>query len=189
MGLFQPDNGPFLIERRSATRSRATCTACLRTLTDESFGQLWDISQTGARISIANPPAQGEAALLRWESTQVMCRVVWSENDMCGLSFESPISAEAVSATARLLGVVERPTAAIGNIAAGRKRSAPGRSTAEAEREAGPANLLASHARSEEAVAVRGDEALTAEEEMFLYNSPLAHVLAYRAQLKSPRDR
>jgi hypothetical protein len=43
---------------------------------------------------------------------------------MCGLSFENPIDAGVVSTTARLLGIVEHPTAAMGNIAAGRKRSA-----------------------------------------------------------------
>jgi hypothetical protein len=185
--MFQPDNGPFLIERRKARRSRATCGASLRTLSGEVFGQLWDLSETGARISIANPPERGESALLKWSTEQVMCRIVWTEGDMCGLSFENPIASAVVSETARLLGIVEHPTATIDNIPIGRRRSAPG---AASQPEPEPAiNLLASHAAPEvPCLPPQRPQPLTAEEEMFLYNSPLAHVLAYEAHLESHDD-
>jgi hypothetical protein len=124
MGFFQSDKGSFLIERRAARRTRATCAASLRTLTNEYFGHLWDLSETGARISLPSPPAAGENALLKWGTERVMCRIVWVERDLCGLEFETPIEPAVVAASARLLGIVEHPTAAMGNIAAGRKRSA-----------------------------------------------------------------
>jgi hypothetical protein len=184
--MFQPDNGPFVIERRAARRSRATCGASLRTLSGEIFGQLWDLSETGARISIASAPERGESALLKWGTEQVMCRIVWTEGDMCGLSFENPIDPAIVSATARWLGIVEHPTAALGNIPVGRRRSAPGAAQAEF---APPATLLASHSVPE---APRPPaeklEPLTAEEEMFLYGSPLAHVLAFEAHIETHDD-
>jgi hypothetical protein len=186
--MFQPDNGPFVIERRAARRSRATCGASLRTLSGEVFGQLWDLSQTGARISIASAPERGESALLKWGTEQVMCRVVWTEGDMCGLSFENPIDPTVVSETARLLGIVEHPTAAISNIPVGRRRSAARAAAAQAE-SAPPAALLASHSASEASAGpAERLQPLTAEEEMFLYRSPLAHVLAFEAHIETHDD-
>jgi hypothetical protein len=183
--MFQPDNGPFVIERRAARRSRATCAASLRTLSGEIFGQLWDLSETGARISIAGAPERGESALLKWGTEQVMCRVVWTEGDMCGLSFENPIDAGVVSTTARLLGIVEHPTAAMGNIPVGRRRSA---GPAQSEASPPPA-LLASHSTPEAPpVPAEKPQPLTAEEEMFLYRSPLAHVLAFEAHIETHDD-
>jgi hypothetical protein len=188
MGMFQPDNGPFLIERRKARRSRATCGASLRTLSGEVFGQLWDLSETGARISVPTPPERGESALLKWGTEQVMCRIVWADGDMCGLSFENPIAPAVVSATARLLGIVEHPTAAISNIPVGRRRSAAGEGPGRAEADPRP-NLLASHATTEAPLPLPDrPQPLTAEEEMFLYNSPLAHVLAFEAHLETHDD-
>src|SRR4051812_36468413 len=143
MGLFQPDNGPFLIERRASRRTRATCAASLRTLTNEIFGHLWDLSETGARISVATPPPAGESALLKWGTERVMCRIVWTEHDICGLEFEKPIDPAVVASSARLLGIVELPTAEMGNIPVGRKRSAPG-AQADQSSDDGP-NLLARH--------------------------------------------
>jgi hypothetical protein len=143
MGMFQPDSGPFLIERRAARRSRATCGASLQTLTGESFGELWDISETGARISMTNPPERGETAILRWSAEHAMCRIVWSQDDMCGLSFESPISPEVVASTGRLIGVTEQPVATMGNIPVGRRRSAASLAeTIAAEQNESRINLL-----------------------------------------------
>jgi hypothetical protein len=133
MGFFEPDKRPFLIERRAARRTRATCPASLRTLTSETFGHLWDISETGARVSMPSPPAEGEAAQLKWGTERVLCRVVWIDHDMCGLAFDSPIDPAVVEASARMLGIVEHPTAEVGNIPLGRKRSAPGTAEAQAE--------------------------------------------------------
>jgi hypothetical protein len=145
MGLFQPDNRPPVIERRASRRTRATCAASLRTLTNEIFGHLWDLSETGARISVPTPPPVGESALLKWGTERVMCRIVWTEHDICGLEFEKPIDAAVVDASARLLGIVELPTAAIGNIPVGRKRSAPG---AQADQpDLADTDLLARHSR------------------------------------------
>jgi hypothetical protein len=126
MGFFREDDGPFLLERRAARRTRATCAASLRTLTTEIFGHLWDLSETGARISVSNPPAEGESGLLKWGTERVMCRVVWVERDLCGLEFEGPIDPAVVTASERMLGIVEQPTAELGKIPAGRKRSRTG---------------------------------------------------------------
>jgi hypothetical protein len=147
MGFFQEDRSPLLIERRASRRTRATCAAGLRTLTNEYFGHLWDLSETGARISLPDPPPAGENGLLKWGTERVMCRIVWVERDLCGLEFEHPIDPAVVSASTRRLGIVEQPTAAMGNIPVGRKRSQMGAS-ASRESDAGGANLLATRSRS-----------------------------------------
>jgi len=146
MGFFEPYKGPFLIERRAARRTRATCAASLRTLTRESIGHLWDLSETGARVSVDSPPEAGETAVLKWGAEKAMCRVVWIDHDMCGLSFDTPIDSAVVESSARLIGIVEQPIAAVGNIPVGRKRSAPG--AAAVREDAGRADLLARRSRN-----------------------------------------
>jgi hypothetical protein len=141
MGFFEPYKGPFVIERRAARRTRATCAASLRTLTRECVGNLWDLSETGARLSAESPPEAGETAVLKWGSAKVMCRVVWVERDMCGLSFDTPIDPAVVASSARLIGIVEQAVAAVGNIPVGQRRSALG---AEAKADEGRPNLRAS---------------------------------------------
>ena len=169
--MFLPDRGPILIERRTSRRSRATCAACLQTLTSEEFGELWDISQTGARISIVHPPAAGETAILRWANETAMCRVVWSEDTTCGLSFEKPIDAGVVSATARLIGIVEQPVATMGNIPVGQRRSGAVRAPAASDQPERP--LLVPRARTQLAADDATKYELSAAEEDFLTPSPV----------------
>jgi hypothetical protein len=85
---------------------------------------LWDLSETGARVSLDNPPQAGESALLKWGTEKVMCSVVWVDRDMCGLSFDHPIDPAVVESSGRMIGILEQPIAAVGNIPVGRKRSA-----------------------------------------------------------------
>ena len=143
MGFFEPYKGPFLVERRTARRTRATCAASLRTLTAETFGHLWDLSETGARVSVEVPPEPGESAMLKWGAEKVMCRVVWVEHDICGLAFDSPIDSEVVASSGRLIGLVEQPTAAMDNIPVGHKRSAAVTPTSEPPAGHSRFNLLA----------------------------------------------
>ena len=146
MGFFEPYKGPFHIERRTARRTRATCAASLRTPTRESIGNLWDLSETGARISLEVPPDVGETAVLKWGGEKVMCRVVWIDHDLCGLAFDTPIDPAVVASSARLIGIAEQPVAMVGNIPAGQRRSALGQAKAEA---AEPPSLLATRSRRE----------------------------------------
>jgi PilZ domain-containing protein len=125
MGFFQPDKGRWVSERRASRRTRATCAASLQTLTVETFGYLWDLSQTGARVSVESPPPVGESAVLKWATDKVMCRVIWIDRDMCGVAFDRPIDEATVASSARLIGIVEQPVATVGNIPVGRKRSSP----------------------------------------------------------------
>jgi len=122
--MFRPEIGPFLIERRRSRRSRATCGASLETPDGEVFGQLWDLSETGARVQTADLPKDGTTALLKWGSERVACRVIWTRDDMCGLAFDTPIDRAVMAETGRLIGVPQHPGASMANIPLGRRRSA-----------------------------------------------------------------
>ena len=111
-------------ERRALGRARTDCTARLQTPGGDWHGRLWDLSESGARVQIDNPPAEGVIALLKWNTHEVFCRVMWSRDDMCGVLFERPI---ATSIMLETLGEPEpdmpvTPAASVGNIPIGRRR-------------------------------------------------------------------
>lgn len=93
-------------------------------MTWEFAGQLWDMSEAGARLQLADPPPVGATALLRWTGREAVCTVVWADGEMCGIAFTRPVSPEVVAEAAGLNRVVDLPIAQVGNIAQGRKRSA-----------------------------------------------------------------
>ena len=113
-------------ERRTAPRTLTDCPARLQTPGGDWRGRLWDLSETGARIQVDGPPAQGVLALLSWHTHELFCRVMWSEQDMCGVVFERPIARSLVLET---IGEIEpeparemAPAASVSKIPVGRKR-------------------------------------------------------------------
>ena len=115
---------PLPIERRNAGRARADCPARLQTPGGNWYGRLWDLSETGARVQVENPPAQGVMCLISWQANEVFCKVVWSAEDMCGVQFERPLARAIVMET---LGEPEPeapagPVASVGNIPVGQRR-------------------------------------------------------------------
>lgn len=110
-------------ERRSADRSRVSCPAQLHLTSGIRVGALWDLSTTGARIQMTEPPRPGAEALLRWQDYEAFCRVIWVAEDMCGLAFHRPLAPgmldETLSEEERRTG----PAAQVRNIPLGRKRS------------------------------------------------------------------
>lgn len=184
MGFLQPDAAPMLLERRTARRWRATCAASLQTLTEENSGQLWDLSETGARLQIGDPPQQGSTAWLKWGSEKVVCRVVWIADDMCGVAFERPLNPAVVAETTRMIGEIEQPVATVKNIPVGRKRSVQhSLGLLSKPLDAAPSRLVLQLPRPKAPSGIAGPGTLTAAEEMFFYGSPLAHVLTYEANL------
>lgn len=114
------------IERRAVGRARTDCAARLQTPGGDWHGRLWDLSEAGARVQVANPPPQGAMCLIGWLANELFCRVVWSADDMCGVLFERPIPYAVVLET---LGEDPKPEAAsgpaasVGNIPIGRRRN------------------------------------------------------------------
>ncbi len=114
-------------ERRSAERSRIDCPAQLHLTIGVRFGSLWDLSLGGARVRVSDPPRVGSEVLLKWQSHEAFCHVIWATEDMCGLSFDRALSPEMLdeslkeeqeAAKTRPAG----PVAAVGNIPLGQKR-------------------------------------------------------------------
>ncbi len=176
-----------LVERRASRRTRVVCDAVLETLTGRYAGKLWDISEHGARLQLPLAPEAGATARLRWEDHEAICRVVWGEEDMCGISFDSPLVEAIVAQTAERNRVVDLPIARVGNIALGRKRSLSLVPPAVAEPATTPEPEMA---RSQWIVAfpggrhcpIAGDvDALPAAQAMFFYGAPLSHVVAFQA--------
>jgi hypothetical protein len=189
VGLLRTDDAPFLVERRAARRVQVTCAANFRTLMGESAGTLLDLSKTGARIQLVDPPQPGTTGVLRWSRHEAICSVVWSTDDACGVSFDTAIDDAAVSESTRLNRVVEQPIAVVNNIAPGRKRSAraapesiPPRAESE---DSWSWQIRLSRPRA--SLGSKSRKPLVAAEEMFFYGSPLAHVLAYESNLLSSR--
>ena len=125
MGLDNVARAPLPTERRSSSRARADCPARLQTPVRKWHGRLWDLSETGARVQVEDPPQQGAIVLITWLANELFCRVIWSADDMCGVVFERPISSAVVRET---LGERQReaevaPAASVGNIPVGKRRS------------------------------------------------------------------
>ncbi|MXO73977.1 hypothetical protein GRI40_01915 [Altererythrobacter aerius] len=119
--VYEPDD---FFERRASRRVEVTCEAVLETMTSRASGSLWDISESGARLAVIDPPQAGSTALLRWAGREAVCTVIWSENGQCGVSFARALDPAVVVETASVNRVIEMPIAHVGNIAQGRKRSA-----------------------------------------------------------------
>jgi len=109
-------------DRRTAPRTRVSSSARLRTSFAHYHGELWDVSTTGARFVVENPPNEGIAALLEWDGRDVLCRVIWSGEGMTGLQFEKPISRAIVDNCVMPVAKPEA-VATLGNIPLGKRRS------------------------------------------------------------------
>ena len=113
-------------ERRGAARSRIDCPVRLHLMVGVRAGSLWDLSETGARIQLDQPPKVGAEALLKWQTYEAFCRVVWVTDDMCGIAFDRPLSSAMLDESLRQEEEERRPSgpvATVGNIPVGQKRS------------------------------------------------------------------
>jgi len=112
-------------ERRDSERTRTECPAQLHLTSGSRFGSLWDLSESGARVQVKNPPRPGTEALLKWQSHEALCRVVWAHDDMCGVVFFRPLPRTMLDETLRDAPKPIGPTATVTNIPLGQKRSRP----------------------------------------------------------------
>lgn len=169
-------------ERRAFQRVRVDCPARLETAGSYRSVHLCDLSRSGARVLLDDPPVEGTIALLRWQTHESLCTIVWASDVACGVNFHSVLPEGAIaegSAAQDEAGV--RPVAGITKIEFGKSRRARlGR--------AEPHQPIAKVAiRVWSIVLPRKPDGLrrgsmTPVEEMFFFGSPVAHIVQYRAE-------
>ena len=81
------------LNRRRSQRAAVVLPASVVTMSSYQYFELIDLSATGARLHGATIPPLGRTALFRLESYQVLCRVVWADNGVCGVQFDELIPA------------------------------------------------------------------------------------------------
>lgn len=116
MALFQKLPTMNAEERRTVQRYSVDCEAKLKMLGGDRDGRLSDLSEAGARFETANPPQEGVSGLLAWGGFEFFGKVVWANENSCGLIFERPIPLSVVEQTCDVVEVQSGPVAKFGNI-------------------------------------------------------------------------
>ena len=79
------------IGRRGSSRLRLGIDAKLDLIGGKRPCVLIDISATGVRLSLNNPPKPGECAVLQIENIEAFGTVVWRNSNCCGIRFDKSI--------------------------------------------------------------------------------------------------
>jgi hypothetical protein len=87
--------------RRKQARLRVGIPARLETVHGTKTVELLNLSQTGAKIDLAQCTKVGEA-ILRWLSFEAMGNIVWQDGEQLGVTFDEPLTADAILATRNL---------------------------------------------------------------------------------------
>jgi hypothetical protein len=123
LAFFNVKTAEVQPDRRVARRYVVDCPARLKMSGGDRNGRLTDLSEHGARLETAPPPAPGTTGFLRWEGEELYCTVIWSAEGRCGLRFERPIALALVETTCSHVEVSLRPVAAVARIPLGQRRS------------------------------------------------------------------
>ena len=86
-------------------------------------GLLLDLSCSGARLEMTPLPAVGSPALITWDDFEAFGEVVWARGETCGVRFDRMLPLEVVDSTAQQPRIKTGPTASVGNIRVGERRS------------------------------------------------------------------
>jgi hypothetical protein len=122
MGQEQAKGAAAWVERRGSERVPVSGVVHLQTAGGDWRGNICDLSETGARVEISNPPPVGATALLKWDGLELFSRIVWVKDDGCGVMFDKPISIAVVENARGDTSVRTGPPANLGNIPYGKKR-------------------------------------------------------------------
>ena len=116
MALFQRLPQTSQEERRTVQRYTVDCPAQLKMLGGNRDGRLSDLSEAGARFETSNPPQEGVSGLLAWGDHEFFGKIVWANENSCGIVFERPIPLSVVEQTCEVIEVQSGPVANFGNI-------------------------------------------------------------------------
>jgi hypothetical protein len=82
--------------RRSVPRTGSESTAILTTEAGDHRVTLIDVSRTGARFAGDFLPSLGEQLVFTAEDVKAHADVVWSQADVCGIEFDTPLAVSEV---------------------------------------------------------------------------------------------
>ena len=82
--------------QRSVPRARAARPASLAASDKRYLLTLVDVSRTGARLSGADIPQEGDELIFRAMDVEGFAKVVWTSADECAIDFATAISAAEV---------------------------------------------------------------------------------------------
>ena len=74
--------------RRRSPRASVLLPASVVTMSAYQYLELLNLSATGAKLRGPDVPAPGKTAMFRLDHFQVLCKVVWAKDDLCGVRFE-----------------------------------------------------------------------------------------------------
>jgi hypothetical protein len=111
IAYFQANDGTMHVERRIAERATVDFPAQLKTPGGTRNLRLVDVSETGARLQASDTPKPGMAALIQIGPREMFCRVAWSRDGHCGISFDKPLPRELIVAITGRAPGFQAPTA------------------------------------------------------------------------------
>lgn len=79
------------LNRRRTQRAAVTLPASVVTMDAYQYLDVLDLSATGGRLRGEKIPQTGKTALFRLNGYQSLCKVIWSEGEICGVQFEEMI--------------------------------------------------------------------------------------------------
>ena len=74
--------------RRRGSRASVLLPASVVTMTAYQFLEVVNLSPSGAKLRGSPVPAVGKSAMFRLEGFQILCKVVWAKDDLCGVRFD-----------------------------------------------------------------------------------------------------
>ena len=77
--------------RRRSERASLLLPASVVTMSAYQYFELVNLSATGAKLRGPATPVIGRTALFRLDQFQILCKVVWAKNDLCGVHFDEII--------------------------------------------------------------------------------------------------
>ena len=102
--MHRPGLTPSKPEGRKRTQGRLAVrlVARLASKVRTHSAILENISKSGAKLTIDNPPAVGSEVILQWHGNELFGQVSWASADQCGLVFASLVPPALLQSTLTL---------------------------------------------------------------------------------------
>lgn len=93
--------------RRRSRRASVLLRSSVVTMSAYQYPEVINLSPTGAKLRGPTLPGLGETAIFRLDGFEVLCKVMWVKEELCGIGFDEPIPA-AVLAEFRTAGDIRK---------------------------------------------------------------------------------